>query len=67
MSISRVGFRKTTLKQAAPILAATWYPPATLLRPETYCFIVSIREETVKLLDAADGRVSKRCSCSCKD
>ena len=51
-----MGFRKTTLKQAAPILAATWYPSTTLLRPETHYFIVSIREEPVKLLDAADTR-----------
>ena len=65
--VYRADFRKTTLKQAAPILAATWYTSATPLRPDVYCFLASIREEPVKLLDAADGRVRNRFSRSCKD
>lgn len=60
MPFSPVGFRKSTLKQAAPILDATWYPSATPLRAETYCFMASIRGEPVKLLDATDGRVRNR-------
>ena len=65
--VFHVDFRKTTLKQAAPILAATWYTSATPLRPETYCFLASIREEPVKLLNAADGSVRNRFSRSCTD
>ena len=60
MPLSHIGFRKSTLKHAAPILGATWYPSATPLRAETYCFVASIRGEPVKLLDAADGRVRNR-------
>jgi len=60
MLFSHLGFRKSTFKQAAPILGATWYPSATPLRPETYCFVASIRGEPVKLLDATDGRVRNR-------
>jgi hypothetical protein len=55
-----LGFGKTTLKQAAPILGATWYPSATPTRPEAYCFVTSIRGEPVKLLSATDGRVRNR-------
>ena len=60
MLFSHLGFRKSTLKQAAPILGATWYPAATPLHPEAYCFAASIRGEPVKLLDATDGRVRNR-------
>ena len=60
--IFHTDFRHTSLKQAAPILAATWYTSATPLRPEMYCFLASIREEPIKLLDAADGKVRNRFS-----
>ena len=49
---------KSTLKQAALILDTTWYPVATPLLPETYCFVASIHGEPLKLLDTTDGKVS---------
>lgn len=44
--------------QAAPILDLAWYPAATPRDPASYCFVTSVRECPVKLLDASDGRVS---------
>lgn len=46
------------LYQPAPIVDYAWYPSATLNAPATFCFLASVRECPVKLLDASDGRVS---------
>jgi hypothetical protein len=43
--------------QPAPILDFIWYPTATPLDPASFCFVASVRECPVKLLDALDGRV----------
>ncbi|KDR72798.1 hypothetical protein GALMADRAFT_734236 [Galerina marginata CBS 339.88] len=43
--------------QAAPILDFVWYPTATPHNPAAFCFVASIRECPVKLLDASDGRL----------
>ena len=43
--------------QPAPILDFVWYPTATPLDPASFCFVASVRECPVKLLDASDGRV----------
>ncbi|KAF8797613.1 hypothetical protein BYT27DRAFT_7125292 [Phlegmacium glaucopus] len=43
--------------QPAPILDFIWYPTATPLDPASFCFIASVRECPVKLLDASDGRL----------
>ena len=43
--------------QPAPILDFIWYPTATPLNPASFCFVASVRECPVKLLDASDGRV----------
>ena len=43
--------------QPAPILDFIWYPTATPLDPASFCFVASVRECPVKLLDASDGRV----------
>jgi len=43
--------------QPAPILDFIWYPTATPFDPASFCFVTSVRECPVKLLDASDGRV----------
>ncbi len=44
--------------QAAPILDFIWYPRATPHDGSSFCFVASVRESPVRLLDASDGRVS---------
>ena len=46
------------LYQPAPIVDYAWYPSAAVNNPATFCFLASVRECPVKLLDASDGRVS---------
>ena len=48
---------KTVYEQPAPILEYAWYPGATASQPGTYCFLASVRDCPVKLLDAGDKRV----------
>lgn len=43
--------------QAAPVLDAIWYPTASSQDPASYCFVASVRECPVKLIDASDGRL----------
>lgn len=43
--------------QAAPILDFIWYPRATPRDPASFCFVASVRESPVKLLDASTGRL----------
>lgn len=45
------------LAQPAPILDFAWYPGATVQSPATHCFLASVRECPVKLLDATSGRL----------
>ena len=45
--------------RAAPILDFIWYPRATPRDASTFCFVASVRESPVQLLDASDGRVSR--------
>ncbi|KAJ7087901.1 WD40-repeat-containing domain protein [Mycena belliarum] len=47
----------THFTNPAPILDYAWYPSATLANPASYCFVTSVRETPVKLLDASDGRL----------
>ncbi|KAI5125038.1 hypothetical protein M0805_007462 [Coniferiporia weirii] len=44
-------------RQPAPILDFVWYPGASSSNPGLYCFLASVRECPIKLLDAADGRL----------
>ncbi|KAJ3985551.1 WD40-repeat-containing domain protein [Lentinula detonsa] len=44
-------------RQPAPIVDFEWYPTATSKDPATFCFVSSVRECPVKLLDASDGRL----------
>ncbi|KAJ7929633.1 WD40-repeat-containing domain protein [Mycena leptocephala] len=46
-----------TLPQSAPILDYVWYPTASIANPASFCFVASVRETPVKLLDASDGRL----------
>ncbi|KAF8315780.1 WD40-repeat-containing domain protein [Cantharellus anzutake] len=46
-----------TLPQPAPILDGVWYPGASIQSPETFCFVASVRNCPVKLLDASSGRL----------
>ncbi|KAK7684384.1 hypothetical protein QCA50_012331 [Cerrena zonata] len=48
---------KAWFPQAAPVLDFAWYPAATPNDPASYCFVTSVRECPVKLLDASDGRL----------
>ncbi|KAF8878223.1 WD40-repeat-containing domain protein [Infundibulicybe gibba] len=41
----------------SPILDFIWYPTATASNPATFCYVASVRECPVKLLDASDGRL----------
>ncbi|KAI0048834.1 hypothetical protein FA95DRAFT_1678043 [Auriscalpium vulgare] len=43
--------------QAAPVLDFAWYPRATPRDPSSFCFVASVKETPVKLLDASDGRL----------
>jgi hypothetical protein len=45
------------ISQPSPILDFVWYPSATPKNPAAFCFVASVRESPVKLLDATDGRV----------
>jgi hypothetical protein len=37
--------------QAAPVLDFVWYPTASPRNPASFCFVASVRECPVKLLD----------------
>ncbi|KAI9465183.1 WD40 repeat-like protein [Lactarius psammicola] len=43
--------------QAAPILDFIWYPRAAPRDASSFCFVASVRESPVRLLDASDGRL----------
>ncbi|PVF91597.1 WD40 repeat-like protein [Serendipita vermifera] len=47
-----------SFRQGSPIYDVLWYPWATSSsNPATYCFLASLRDAPVKLLDANDGRL----------
>lgn len=48
------------LPQPAAILEFAWYPQATVQNPATFCFVASVRDTPVRLVDANDGRVSSK-------
>uniref|UniRef100_A0A0W0G1G3 Telomerase Cajal body protein 1 n=1 Tax=Moniliophthora roreri TaxID=221103 RepID=A0A0W0G1G3_MONRR len=45
------------LRQPAPIIDFLWYPTASSRNPSSFCFVSSVRECPVKLLDASNGRL----------
>ncbi|THU82652.1 WD40 repeat-like protein [Dendrothele bispora CBS 962.96] len=46
-----------TFTQPAPIVDFAWYPTATPRDAASFCFVASVRDCPVKLLDAQDGRL----------
>lgn len=44
-------------RQASPVVATQWFPAASRHNPASFCFVASVRETPVKLLDANDGRL----------
>lgn len=44
--------------QSGSVLGTLWYPTAVPENPSAFCFLASVRECPVKLLDASDGRVN---------
>ncbi|KAH6912229.1 guanyl nucleotide binding protein [Coprinopsis sp. MPI-PUGE-AT-0042] len=44
-------------QQASPVVATQWFPAASRSNPASFCFVASVRECPVKLLDANDGRL----------
>ncbi|WVQ97961.1 hypothetical protein IAU59_005081 [Kwoniella sp. CBS 9459] len=45
------------IEQPDAIHSTLWYPSASAHSPETYCFVASIRDTPVRLVDASDGRI----------
>ena len=43
--------------QPDAIHSSLWYPTASLNHPETFCFMASVRDTSIRLIDATDGRV----------
>lgn len=43
--------------QGSPVYDTAWYPFATPTESASYCFLASIRDTPVKLIDAGDGRI----------
>ncbi|KAK1926502.1 putative guanyl nucleotide binding protein [Papiliotrema laurentii] len=46
-----------SFRQPDAVHAAQWYPSASATAPETYCFMASIKDTPVRLIDATDGRI----------
>jgi telomerase Cajal body protein 1 len=55
------------LSPSSPVLDFAWYPGASVSDPSTFCFVASVRECPVKLLDAASGRVCTYLFCIVND
>ena len=43
---------------AAALLTAAWYPGAQTANPATYCYLRSVRDTTLALLDGNTGKAS---------
>ncbi|KAG2029939.1 hypothetical protein BDR03DRAFT_995026 [Suillus americanus] len=48
---------KCTFSQSSAVVNFAWYPGASSNNPPAYCFVASVRDRPVKLLDASDGRL----------
>ncbi|KZV94989.1 WD40 repeat-like protein [Exidia glandulosa HHB12029] len=46
-----------TIPQPAPVLDAVWYPGARTSDAPSYCFVASIRDTPIRLLDGTNGRL----------
>ncbi|KAG6875595.1 hypothetical protein C0992_003157, partial [Termitomyces sp. T32_za158] len=56
-SLRLFGPADQTLPQPAPVLEFLWYPTASAHDPASYCFLASVRDRPLALLDASDGRL----------
>ena len=45
----------------AALLGVEWFPSASVYRPETFCFVRSVRDVPVALIDGNTGKVSLAC------
>ncbi|WWC67852.1 uncharacterized protein I206_101769 [Kwoniella pini CBS 10737] len=50
-------FVTKSYQQPDAIHSAIWYPTASISTPETFCFVASIRDTPVRLIDGNDGRI----------
>lgn len=58
LSVSQTLKPYLSLPQApAALLGMEWYPFATSQRPETFCFVRSVRDVPVALVDGFTGKV----------
>ncbi|KAG1878779.1 hypothetical protein F4604DRAFT_1923443 [Suillus subluteus] len=48
---------KRTFSQSSAVVNFAWYPGASSSNAPAYCFVASVRDCPVKLLDALDGRL----------
>lgn len=48
---------KRTFSQSSAVVNFAWYPGASSSNAPAYCFVASVRDCPVKLLDASDGRL----------
>jgi hypothetical protein len=46
-----------TFPQPDSVNTALWYPSASRVAPETFCFVASVRDAPVRLVGASDGRI----------
>ncbi|KAH9975579.1 WD40-repeat-containing domain protein [Lactifluus volemus] len=49
--------KKSLFQQATPVLDFVWFPRATPRDVSSFCFVASVRESPVRLLDGSDGRL----------
>ncbi|OWZ78561.1 guanyl nucleotide binding protein [Cryptococcus neoformans Bt85] len=58
LSESSLGtFETRQFKQPDSITSSNWFPTASSLIPESFCFVAGIRDNPVKLVDAKTGNV----------
>ncbi|KAG1814933.1 WD40-repeat-containing domain protein [Suillus subalutaceus] len=56
-NLSFSAHHKRTFSQSSAVLNFAWYPGASSSNAPAYCFVASVRDCPVKLLDASDGRL----------
>ncbi|WWC59351.1 uncharacterized protein I303_101903 [Kwoniella dejecticola CBS 10117] len=50
-------FQTKAFEQPDAIHSTAWYPSASTATPETLCFVASIRDTPIRLIDGNDGRI----------
>jgi len=54
-----ISLKSRTFPQPDAIHSTLWYPTASASSPETFCFVASVRDSPVRLLNAYEGRASR--------